>query len=256
MGTNGTDGAAHLMLEEDGIERIDRSRSQVETAGDFRLSALVDKIAFDIARGLVEAVKELDHHIGSETRRLGEAVEIGLDSLQLGLRELSRFAEEQRSTNEAVQNRVQQLEAAGADLRESHARQESGMETLRTEARDFSTAVSARFDATLAAVQESGTRLAAEMAALRADTETSFRSVAERIDKLCSDLGIQQEDLAVTKTTLSSRADAVVERLDRQAEAVRSLHTAWSQRDTELEQIADGLARLRGYPRPTLTDGL
>jgi DNA anti-recombination protein RmuC len=228
MGTNGTDGAAHLMLEEDGIERIDRSRSQVETAGDFRLSALVDKIAFDIARGLVEAVKELDHHIGSETRRLGEAVESGLDSLQIGLRDLSRFTEEQRSRNEAVQEHLQQLDAA----------------------------VSARFDATLAAVQESDTRHAAEMAAMRADTETSFRSVAERIDQLCSDLGIQREDLAVTKTTLSSRADAVVERLDRHAEAVRSLHAAWSQRETELDQIADSLARLRAYPRPTLTDGL
>jgi chromosome segregation ATPase len=221
----------------------------METADDFPLVALVDKIAFDIARGLVDAVKQLDHHIGGETRKLGEAVERGLDSLQIGLQELSRFAEDQRSTNGAVQEHLQQLD-------ESNTRQQSELETLRTEARDFSTAVSARFDGTLAALQESDARNAAEMAAFRGDTETSFQSAAERIDKLCSDLGIQQEDLAVTKTTLGSRVDAVVERLDRQAEAVRSLHSAYSQRETELEQIADGLARLRGYPRPTLTDGL
>jgi hypothetical protein len=256
MGSNRAEIAAHLTLEENAVERIDRSHSQMESGDDFRLSALVDKIAFDIARGLLDAVKELDHHLGTENRRLGEAVERGLDSLQVGLRDLSRFTEEQRSTNGAVQDRLQQLDAAGADLRGSNARQESGLETLRSEARDFSTAVSARFDATIAALQESDARHAADLAALRGDTEASFQSVAERIDKICSDLGIQQEDLAVTKTTLGSRVDAVVERLDRQAEAVRSLYTAWSQRETELEQIADGLARLKGYPRPQLTEGL
>ena len=44
--------------------------------------------------------------------------------------------------------------------------------------------------------------------------------------------------------------DALGERLDRQAEAVRSMYAAYSQRETELEQLVDGLARLRAFPNP------
>jgi chromosome segregation ATPase len=219
----------------------------------------VDKIAFDIARGLVAAVKELEHHLAGETRKVGEAVERRLGSLQIGLEELSRFVGEQQSTNGAVQDQLQQLTAAGADLREGSARQAAELETLRTEARDFSTAVSARFDITSAARQESDAGHATNLAAVRDETRTSFQSVAERIDNLCRDLGVQQEDAAVAKTTLCticSRVDAFVERLDRQADAVRSLYTAYSQRETELEQIVDGLARLRAYPAPPLTNEL
>ena len=46
----------------------------------------------------------------------------------------------------------------------------------------------------------------------------------------------------------SSRVDALVERLDRQADAVRSMFTAYSQRENELQQLVDGLARLRAFP--------
>ena len=45
-----------------------RRRSGAEPAeatDDFALAPLVDKIAFGIARGLVVAMKELEHHIAS-----------------------------------------------------------------------------------------------------------------------------------------------------------------------------------------------
>jgi septal ring factor EnvC (AmiA/AmiB activator) len=260
MGTNGTDIAAHLMLEEQqfGIERIDQNQDHAE-ADYFPLRPLVDKIAFDIAKGLVAAVKELEHHIAGESRKVGEAVERRLDLLQMGFEEVSRFAGEQQSTNSAVQEQLQQLTATDAGLREESARHAGELETLRTEARDFSAIVSARLDSTSAAQQESNAGHAADLAALRDETRTSFQSVGERIDNLCRDLGIQQEDIAIAKTTLctiSSRVDAFVERLDRQAEAVRSLYTSNSQRDTELEQIVDGLARLRAHPTPVLTNEL
>lgn len=261
MGTNGTDIAAHLMLEEQqfGIEGIDRRQDQVEAADYLSLGPLVDKIAFDIARGLVAAVKELEHHIAGENRKFGEVVERRLDSMQIGLEDLSRFAGEQQSTNGVVQDQLQQLTAADAGHREDNARQSAELETLRTEARDFSAAVFARFDSTLAAQQQSDAGHATDLAALRDEARTSFQSVGERIDNLCRDLGVQHEDIEVAKTTLcsiSSRVDAFVERLDRQADAVRSLYTASSQRDTELEQIVDGLARLRAHSTPTLTNEL
>jgi chromosome segregation ATPase len=233
MGTNGTDGAVHLMLEEQSfdIERAHGSQDQVETGDDFAFEPLVSRIAFGIARELASAIKQLEHHIGSEARKLGEAVERRLDSLQIA--------------NSAVQDQLQQLAAADAGLWEANTRQAADLETLRAEARDFSTAVSGRFDATLAALQ--------------GDINVSLQPVWDRIDNLSRDLGARQEDIAATKSTLDaicSRADAFVERLDRQADAVRSLHTASSQRDTELEQIVDVLARLRANPTPPLATEL
>jgi uncharacterized protein involved in exopolysaccharide biosynthesis len=73
------------------------------------------------------------------------------------------------------------------------------------------------------------------------------------------EMGVQQEDLSAIKTTLGAfltRVDALAERLDRQAEAVRSMYTAYSQRETELEQLVDGLARLRAFPAPVPSSGL
>lgn len=233
MGTNGTDGAIHLMLEEQrfGIERINASQDEVETGPDFTFEPVVNRIAFGIARELSSAVKQLEHHIGGEARKLAEAVERRLDSFQ--------------SANSAVHDQLQQLATADAGLWEATNRQAGELETLRTEARDFSNAVSGRFDAT--------------MAALQGDINVSLQPVWDRIDSLSRDLGARQEEIAATKTTLdaiSSRADAFVERLDRQADAVRSLHSSSSQRDTELEQIVDLLARLRANPTPPLASEL
>jgi chromosome segregation ATPase len=241
MAANGTDGAIHLMVEQEGFGMgsfngsQDESRDHADTGDEFRFAPLVNRIAFGIARELAAVIKQLEDHIGGEVRRLGESVEHRLDSLQTGLLqidlpELSRFAGEQRNTNSAVQDQLQQLTTADAGLWEANNRQAAELETLRAEARDFSTAVSGRFDA-----------------------------VWERIDNISRNLGARQEEIAATKTTLDaicSRADAFVERLDRQADAVRSLHSAWSQRDAELEQIVDVLARLRANPKPPLANEL
>lgn len=328
MGTNGTDIAAEPRLEEEkfSIQKMDHSlppgpldktparkraldnrlpgaeylrstggADPVETAEDFVLAPLVDKIAYGIARGLVAAVKELEQHIASETRKVGDAVERRLDTLQISLQELSQFVGEQRSTNVAVQDQLQQLTVAGAGLLETDARQVVELEAFRTEAREssasvsqridtatasleesdarqaselealrtrtgaFASSVSERIDVTVAALQESDARQAADLAALQNETRALSQAVSERIDGLCKELGVHQEDIAAVKATLCtfcSRVDALVERLDRQAEAVRSMCTAYSQRETELEQLVDGLARLRAYPTPLPANGL
>src|SRR3954470_14573497 len=80
MGTNGTDIAVEPRLEEFRLQKVDHGQplgpvdktpprkraleaDPVETAEDFALAPLVDKIAHSIARGLVVAMKELEHHI-------------------------------------------------------------------------------------------------------------------------------------------------------------------------------------------------
>lgn len=256
METDATDGTAYLAPEEEKhvLDGIDRRQDQVETADDLSLRPLIDKIAFDIARGLVRAVKELENHVAGETRRFGESVERRIDSLQIGMQKLTEFAGEQQLSHAAAQDQLHQLTIASDTLREGSTAQAVELESLRTQALDFSN-VSARLDATLASLHESSERQARDLAASQAETRTSFHSVAERIDNLGRDLGSQQEDISAAKTmlpTICSRLDALVERLDRQADTVRSLHAAYSQRETELEQIVEGLTRLRTHPRPTL----
>jgi chromosome segregation ATPase len=227
-----------------------------ESIDDFALAPLVNKIAQGIAKGLVVAMKELEDHIAGETRKLGDAVDRRLDVLQTGMRDLTGFVTEQRATNNAVQGELQQLVTG---LHESDARQTAGFETVRKDAQEFASTVSQRIDAATASLQEADARHAAELAALQDQTGALSQSVAERIDSLCRELGVHQEDLSAVKTTLcgfSSRMDALAERLDRQAEAVRSMYAAYSQRETELEQLVDGLARLRAFPTPLASSAL
>jgi chromosome segregation ATPase len=299
MGINGTNGTEIVAEPRPGeeilrLQKLDHRQAAVaiekapggavEPGHDFVLAPLVDKIAYGIARGLVVAMKELENHIATETRKVGDSVDRRLDALQGSFQDLAAFVSEQRSINQAVQEKCQQLAAAAASLQEFDARQAVELEGLRTDARDLSTAleesdvrqaaefalvrgeavelsaaVSQRIDATTASLKESDARQAAELAALRGETREFSKAASERMDGLCKELGIQQEDIAAVKSTLSnfsSRVDALVERLDRQADAVRSMCSAYSQRETELEQLVDGLARLRAYPTPMPVNGL
>jgi chromosome segregation ATPase len=203
----------------------------------------------DFVRGLVVAVKELEQHIASETRKVGDAVDRRLDAVQASIQDLAKFVVEQQSLNTSVQDRLETLSTGLAD---ADTRQTAAVDTLRAATTAFSTSATERMDALAAAQRESDQRRETEMAALS-------QSLQERIEILCKDLGVQQEDLAAIKTALaafSTRTEALAERLDRQAEAVRSMYTAYSQRETELEQLVDGLARLRAFPAPMPTNGL
>jgi chromosome segregation ATPase len=212
---------------------------------EFALVPLVNKIAHSIARGLVVAMKELEDHIAAETRKVGDTVDRRLDSLQTSLQDLSRFVVDQRSTNALVEGQLQEVTAG---LREVGACEASDVEALRQEVQDLS-----------ASLLETGARQAADLEALRTESKVLSQSIGERIDGLCKELGVHQEDIAAVKGTLGdfpARVDALVDRLDRQADTVRSLCTAYSQRETELEQLVDGLARLRAFPTPIPAQGL
>ena len=299
MGTNGTDIVTDARLAEESLRHLaagsldrppvrkraldylalDGGPSPEADAEEFALRPLVDRIAYGIARGLIVAVKELEHHIASETRKVGDSVDRRFETLQPTLEELSKFVVEQRSTNATVQERLQELRA---DLRETETRQTAGLAELRTETRGSSTSLSQRIDAsnaaqkaevetlrgeakavaeslteriesTAAALHEADARQAAGLAELQQETRSFSQSATERIDTICKELGIHQEDIAALKSTLctfSSRVDTLVERLDRQADAVRSMAAAYSQRENELGQLVEGLARLRAYPTP------
>ena len=147
--------------------------------------------------------------------------------LVVAMKELeNHIAGETRKVGETVGRRLDALQASVQDLAAAVSEQ-----------RDHSR----RLDAATAALQEADTRRAAEIDALRRDA------------------GVQQEDIAAIKSSLSgvsTRVDGVIDRLDKQAEALRSMYATYAQRETELEQLVDGLARLRSYPAPKSTNGL
>jgi hypothetical protein len=214
--SNGRRSETEELRPADGGESMDGIQELV-------LAPLVDRVAYGLAKVLVFAVRELENHIAGETRKVGDTVGRRLDTLQGSFQDLTEALSEQRSKSLAVEEKCQQLAAATASLQGSDARQEAGLAALRSETRAFSTMVS------------------------------------ERVDGLFKELGVQQEDIAAIKSTLgdfSSRVDAFVERLDKQSDVLRSMCSTYSQRETELEQLVDGLARLRAYPAPAPTTGL
>jgi len=214
--SNGRRSETEEVRPADGGESMDTIQGLV-------LAPLVDRVAYGLAKVLVFAVRELENHIAGETRKVGDTVGRRLDTLQGSFQDLTEALSEQRTKSLAVEEKCQQLAAATASLQASDARQDAGLAALRSETKAFSTMVS------------------------------------ERVDGLFKELGVQQEDIAAIKSTLgdfSSRVDAFVERLDKQADVLRSMCSTYSQRETELEQLVDGLARLRAYPAPAPTNGL
>ena len=293
MATNSTEMATGHWIEAEGLrpkltERPANGKSgwengtEQEVGAQWALAPLVDKIAYGLARGLVVAMKELETHIASETRKVSDSVGRRLDTLQASFQDLTGVVSEQRAMNLAVQDRCQQLETATASLRESSSRHSEDINVLRSEAKEFSADVARRvgalgqefgarqdeavrrldgLTAVTASLQQADAQKTSELSALRSEARESSAALSERINTICRDLGLQQEDMEAVKTALggvSARVDGVVERLDRQADALRSLYATYSQRETELEQLVDGLARLRSYPaRPaTAANGL
>ncbi len=281
MATNVTEFAAEHWLEAEGYrpqaERATNGKTgaengaEREAATQWALAPLVDKIAYGLARGLVVALKELETHIANETRKVGDSVGKRLDTLQASVQDLAGAMSEQRALNVAVQEQCQQLASATASLREADARQVEELNALRAETKETAVQTSERIlglgqelsthqettaqrlDGLTTAMQEGDARQSNELAALRAETKDTSSAISERINTLCRELGLQQEDMEAVKTTLgglSTRVDGVVERLDRQADALRSIYSTYAQRETELEQLVDGLARLRSYPAP------
>lgn len=203
--------------------RLEDERNGLAAREELALAPLVEKIAHSLARGLAVAMKELENHIASETRKVSESVGRRLETLQASVHDLAQAVSDQRSAGQALQDRCRQLESATSSLQDAGARQAEELAALRHQATEFS------------------------------------KSVTEQVEQLCKEFGVQQDDITAIKSTLcgfSTRVDAIAERLDRQAEALRSMYATYAQRESELEQLVDGLARLRTYPAPKPTNGL
>ncbi len=247
-------------------------------AQDLVLGPLVDQVAYGFARVLVVATKELESHIANENRKLGDAVGERLGALQASLDELASALSDQRSANRAVKEKCDALESETALLKESDKHRQEEITALRADSTAAVTSISERIDSVTvslqqahdkqqeeiasvcgrldtetAALRECDARLESEITALRTETHGAVAAASQRIQTLHNDLAVQQEDIAAMKAAVSgfsSRVDSVLERLDRQAEAVHSMYTTYAKRESELEQVIEGLTRLRSVPAP------
>lgn len=245
---------------------------------DLALAPLVDQVAHGFARVLVFAMKELETHIANENRKLSDNVGGRLDSLQASFDDLAGAVSEQRSASLAIMDRCAALESATTSLKQADASRQEEISALRNETAATAGSLSSRIDGSVAALQDADAHQQAEIASLhgRINTETAAirecearqdsdlvalqsetkhlsAAVTERIDALQAEVGLLQEDIAAIKCALSgfsSRVDGVLERLDKQAEALHSMYSTYSQRESELEQVIEGLTRLRSVPAP------
>jgi peptidoglycan hydrolase CwlO-like protein len=78
--------------------------------------------------------------------------------------------------------------------------------------------------------------------------------LSETVQNQCRELresderqSVELDSLRLVMGEFHPRVDAVGERLDRQADALRSIYATYSQRESELEQVVEGLVRLRSH---------
>jgi methyl-accepting chemotaxis protein len=189
---------------------------------DIALASTIDKLAYGLACTLTMAVRDLEAHIAAEARKVGDALGQRLEVLQAGMEhlavlkpkldDLNQAIAEQRHAGLLVEEKCQQLTDLTASLQETDARHE------------------------------------AELGALRSETRETSLTISGRIDSLSGELGVQQQSIGEVRSALtdvSVRTDSLVERLDGQAEAIRSLYANSAQREAALDQLMEALTRLK-----------
>ncbi len=184
-------------------------------------------VANGLAKVLVSALQDLQQHIAGETRKLATSFNQQLDRLQATVESLLPLGErieqltgaisEQKAVGLAAHEKCSQLAAETALLREADGRHENAI------------------------------------SALRAEMQERTASVSERLDALTARLGLQQEEISAVKSSvsdLSPRVATLVERLDRQAEAIRSLYETESHRGAAMDELVNAMGRLRALHVP------
>jgi septation ring formation regulator EzrA len=183
---------------------------------------LAARLAADIANGLtnvlVQAIQDLERHITGENSRLSSTFADRLDKLQSSVESLQPLHERLDHLVQAglaAQERFEQLASTTASLREAHARLDTDMSALRLQMGELSA------------------------------------STTSRVDEACRRIEGQQREISTINSGISdlaSRVAAAVERLERHANAIRTIHDSHQQRVAVLGQVGDLLDRLRSLP--------
>jgi chromosome segregation ATPase len=272
------------LLDED-VHRGPRLlREQAEAMSGSGIPPLIDQVAHGFARALLIAMNELETRIVNENRKLGDAVGERLGALQASFKELADSVSEQRAQSLLLQDRCETLEAATASLRESDTRREEELLAVRNDLNAKAASISnlvessvtmlreadasqqtevasvrALVNSEAAALRECDARHMADIASLQTETKAVAESLSARISEVLNEIAVQQEDIVAIKSTIkefNSKFDLMLDRVDKQGEALHTMYTTYAQRESELERVIEGLTRLRAVPGPPATPRL
>jgi chromosome segregation ATPase len=204
---------------------------------------MAGKLADGLSKILTGAFQELERHIIGESHKISASLEQQLHRLQattdslvqlkVKFEQLTEAVSEQKLANAAIVLKQDQAVGKVTVLEENVARHETELSALRGET----------------------TALRAETAALRTDTgllrteAKDFSTVtAQQIDGVSARLGLHQEELTGLKSNVSEisrKVTGIIERLDRQAEVIRSLNDTQARRTAALDELLAVLTRLK-----------
>jgi chromosome segregation ATPase len=204
---------------------------------------MAGKLADGLSKILTGAFQELERHIIGESHKISTSLEQQLHRLQATIdslvqlrvkfEQLTEAVSEQKEANAAIAQKRDQASGQVTALEENVSRHETELGALRGET----------------------TTLRAEAAALRTDTgllrseAREFSTVtAQQIEGVAARLGLHQEELTGLKSTVSEisrKVTGILERLDRQAEVIRSLNETQTRRTAALDELLGVLTRLK-----------
>jgi chromosome segregation ATPase len=204
---------------------------------------MAGKLADGLSKILTGTFQELERHVIGESQKISTSLEQQLHRLQATIdslvqlrvkfEQLTEAVSEQQVANAAIAQRQDQTSDKVTALEQNVSRHETELGTLRGET----------------------TTLTAEAAALRTDTgllrteAKEFSTVTvQQIEGLAARLGLHQEELTSLQSNVSEisrKVTGILERLDRQAEVIRSLRETQTRRTEALDELLGILTRLK-----------
>lgn len=180
------------------------------------------RIAADLANGLtsvlLRAIEDLDRHMSSESDRLSSAFGQRLDKIQSSVESLQPLhaqLDHLVQNGAAVQEKFDELAATTASLREAQARLDN------------------------------------DVTGLRLEMALSSASTANRVEDVCARMLAQDHEISTIQENtsgLASKLASAAERLERQANAIRTIHESHRERTLVLGQVSQLLHCLEGEP--------
>lgn len=204
---------------------------------------IAGKLADGLSKILTGAFQELERHVIGESHKISTSLEEQLHRLQETTDTLVQLKVKFEQLTEAVSE--QKLASTALSQKQDQA---AGKITA-TEANV------ARHETEFGALRGETTTLRADLAALRTEAG-SLRSEAkdfstattQKIDGVSARLGLHQEELTGLKSNVSEisrKVTGIIERLDRQAEVIRSLSDTQARRTAALDELLSVLTRLK-----------
>lgn len=199
------------------------------------------KLADGLAKILTGAFQELERHIVGESQKLSisfeqhlerlQATVASLTHLQTKFEQLTQAVSEQQAVDAAISQKYDRLSASVTSLEETATRHETELGAARTQT----------------------STLRDETGVLRGEVRDFTAAVAQQMDGFSARLGLQHEELAGLKSTMSeiSRKVAVfIERVDRQGEIIRALSETHARRAAALDDLLGILTKLKTPVEP------